>query len=380
MTRTKENDLFYLPAEWALQSGIQLTWPHDRTDWKPYLKEITDTFIELARHIAEDEKVLIVTPHVESVRQLLAERLGQKLIGNILFYSCDTNDTWARDHGFLTLLPKSNRPVKASVPANAETSYSPEQDNKNRQPAGLLLDFHFNGWGEKFPSDLDDRINRSLYAQGAFNGEREDHENFVLEGGSIESDGQGTLFTTTHCLMAPHRNQPFTKEEIESKLKFVFRARRMIWLEHGLLEGDDTDGHIDTIVRTAPNDTLLYMGCQDEKDSQYEDFKLLEQQLQSLRTLNGTPYQLLELPMPDPIYQDGERLPATYANFVITNHTILYPTYHQAEKDRLSGRILSEAFPGKRIIGIDARTAIRQHGSLHCLTMQYPAGIIRNKN
>ncbi|MCH3995644.1 MAG: agmatine deiminase family protein [Prevotella sp.] len=380
MTRTKENDLFYLPAEWALQSGIQLTWPHDRTDWKPYLKEITDTFVELARHIAEDEKVLIVTPHVESVRQLLTERLGQKLIGNILFYSCDTNDTWARDHGFLTLLPQSNRPVKASVPDDAETSYSPEQDNKNRQPAGLLLDFHFNGWGEKFPSDLDDRINRSLYEQGAFNGEREDHEDFVLEGGSIESDGQGTLFTTTHCLMAPHRNQPLTKEEIESKLKFVFRARRMIWLEHGLLEGDDTDGHIDTIVRTAPNDTLLYMGCQDEKDSQYEDFKLLEQQLQSLRTLNGTPYQLLELPMPDPIYEDGERLPATYANFVITNHAILYPTYHQAEKDRSSGKILSQAFPDKRIIGIDARTVIRQHGSLHCLTMQFPTGIIRNKN
>ncbi|MCI2087701.1 MAG: agmatine deiminase family protein [Prevotella sp.] len=375
-----QNKHYYLPAEWASQSGIQLTWPHERTDWSPYLTEITETFIQLARLIAEEEKVLIVTPHKKAVRQLLTGKLGPELSGNLLFYSCDTNDTWARDHAFLTLTARDEVPQGRNDPTAIKDSPIQDRDHSQKEDKpGILLDFHFNGWGEKYPSDLDNRINRELYEQGALNGIKEDHENFVLEGGSIESDGRGTIFTTSHCLMAPHRNQPLTQEEITTKLRSYLHARRIIWLDHGLLEGDDTDGHIDTIVRTAPNNTLLYMGCQDKQDPQYEDFKALERQLQTLETLDGRPYRLRELPMPDALYDKGERLPATYANFVITNSSILYPTYNQPEKDSLAGEILSGAFPGRKITGIDAQTAIRQHGSLHCLTMQYPEGIIRSK-
>jgi agmatine/peptidylarginine deiminase len=236
----------------------------------------------------------------------------------------------------------------------------------------LLLDFQFNGWGKKFPSELDNAISRKLFANGLLEGKMEDHEDFVLEGGSIESDGRGTIFTTSQCLLAPNRNQPLTQNEIEGKLKQYLHAERIVWLDHGNLTGDDTDGHIDTIVRTAPDDTLLYVGCDDPNDEQYEDFRSLEKQLQGLRTIEDKPYRLMRLPMPDAISDDGDRLPATYANFVIINGAVICPTYRQPTKDAAAMSIIGEAFPDREVIGIDACTVIRQHGSLHCLTMQYP--------
>ena len=162
-----------------------------------------------------------------------------------------------------------------------------------------------------------------------------------------------------------------TREDIERKLLETLHAERMVWLEHGQLLGDDTDGHIDTTVRLAPNDTLLYI-YSDEEDVYFADFQALEDQLKTLRTLEGKPYHLLRLPFPEPIYDNEERLPATYANFVILNHHVLCPTYAQPERDRLAMQQLQKAFPDRKVIGIDARTVIRQHGSLHCLTMQYP--------
>ena len=235
-----------------------------------------------------------------------------------------------------------------------------------------MLDFRFNGWGEKFPAALDNQITSKMAAQGLFQYPVENHDDFVLEGGSIESNGEGIIFTTSICLLAPHRNQPLTREEIETQLLQRLHAQHIIWLDHGNLIGDDTDGHIDTIVRIAPHDTLLYVGCDDEGDPQYEDFQALEQQLRTLRTPDGHPYRLLRLPMPHPIFDDGERLPATYANFVILNGAVLVPTYNQPDLDSIACETISLAFPGLDIIGIDARVVVRQHGSLHCLTMQYP--------
>ena len=236
-----------------------------------------------------------------------------------------------------------------------------------------LLDFCFNGWGEKFAAEKDNRINRQLYEAGLLQGVLENHKDFVLEGGSIESDGDRTLFTTTGCLIAPHRNQPLTQEEIDKRLRLFFpNVERVVWLDYGQLTGDDTDGHIDTIVRVAPNHTLLYIGCDDKEDEHYEDFRLLEEQLKQLRTIDGDPYRLLRLPMPDAIYDDGERLPATHANFLIINGAVLVPTYNQPEKDKVALDTIQEAFPDREIIGIDSRTIIRQHGSIHCLTMQLP--------
>jgi agmatine/peptidylarginine deiminase len=200
-----------------------------------------------------------------------------------------------------------------------------------------------------------------------------DNLDFVLEGGSIESDGKGTVFTTSQCLLAPNRNQPLTKKGIEEYLKKTLCAEQIVWLDYGNLIGDDTDGHIDTIVRIAPNDTILYVKCEDKNDEQFDDFKALENQLQSLRTKESKPYRLLPLPMPKAMYDNGDRLPATYANFLIINGAVLVPTYNQPDLDKKAMDIIQQAFHDREIIGIDAQVAVRQHGSLHCLTMQFPA-------
>ena len=257
-----------------------------------------------------------------------------------------SNDTWARDHGFITLV--------------------------DDQGHARLLDFCFNGWGEKFAADLDNAINRRLYEEEKLQGEYIDCLDFVLEGGSIESDGKGTVFTTTGCLLAPHRNQPLTQAQIEQRLKQELHAERILWIDHGNLTGDDTDGHIDTLVRICPNDTLLYVGCDDPDDEQYTELKLMEEQLKTFRTLDGKPYRLLKLPMPRPIYDDGDRLPATYANFLVINNAVLCPTYAQPDLDAEALRLIKEAFPDRDIVGIDCRSIIKQHGSLHCCTMQFP--------
>jgi agmatine/peptidylarginine deiminase len=308
-------------AEWEHQSMVQLTWPHEGTDWAPILDEITAVYKEMAREIRKREPLLIVDsiPH---------------------------NDTWARDHGFITI---------------EETSF----DHKSK--ALVLLDFCFNGWGDKFEATLDNQINKHLFEQGLVKGIYEDHLDFVLEGGSIESDGKGTIFTTECCLMAPHRNQPLTKQEIENRLKEWLGAERIVWLQHGSLLGDDTDGHIDTLVRICPYDTLLYTGG----DKDHPDLALMEEELKSLRTLEGKPYRLLKLPLPRPIFDNGDRLPATYANYLVINGSVLVPTYNQPDLDEEAMRIIGQTFPDRQIVGIDCRAVIKQHGSLHCCTMQY---------
>lgn len=336
------NNAILLP-EWARQSAIQLTWPHAGTDWRDYLNDICATYIEMADAITRYEKLLVVAPEPQSVEKELRKKLTDCQMGNIVFHKCPTNDTWARDHGFITL-----------------------EDNGTYS----LLDFCFNGWGNKFEAGLDNAINRSLYTNGITAGIYVDHNDFVLEGGSIESDGSGTVLITSQCLLAPNRNQPLTRNEIEEELKEMLHAGRILWIDHGHLEGDDTDGHIDTLVRIAPGNTLLYVGCDDKNDSHYEDLKLMEEQLKTLLTTDGKPYRLLRLPMPEPIYDDGDRLPATYANYVIINGAVIYPTYNQPDNDAEAERVIKAAFPDRDIIGIDSRTVIRQHGSLHCCTMQ----------
>ena len=324
-----------LPAEWESQWGVQLTWPHANTDWAPMLDEITVTYEEMAREIARREHLLVVTPKGTDLSDLTPHPIP-----------LPSDDTWARDHGFISLI----------------------DDQGHRR----LLDFRFNGWGEKFPASKDNALNRQLYDQGAIEGDYVDCLDFVLEGGSIESDGRGTIFTTTGCLLAPHRNQPLTKAEIEDRLKRELCAERILWIDHGNLTGDDTDGHIDTLVRICPNDTLLYVGCDDPADEQYAELKLMEEQLATFRTLEGKPYRLLKLPMPRAIYDGEDRLPATYANFLVVNGAVLCPTYAQPDLDAEALRLIGEAFPEREIVGIDCRSIIKQHGSLHCCTMQFP--------
>lgn len=348
---------YYLPAEWYPQSGVQLTWPHEGTDWQPYLADITEAFIALSGAIADREKLVIATPDTKKVEDLLADRLSAKAKLNISVYPCPSNDTWARDHGAITLIDGS----------------SSTGSNRNCR----LLDFKFNGWGKKFEADKDNAITSNLFKQGAFNGELIEYDDFVLEGGSIESDGKGTIMTTTNCLLAANRNQPKTQAEIEQELLERLCAKRVIWINHGQLIGDDTDGHIDTIARFAPNDTIVYMGCDDKADPQYEDLKEMEAELRGLKTMEGEPYNLVRLPMPRPIYDGSDRLPATYANFLVINSAVIVPTYRQPDLDDLAMSLIGNVFPGREVIGIDATTMIRQHGSIHCLTMQFPEGAIK---
>ena len=323
-----------MPAEWEPQAFVQLTWPHADTDWQPILNEITETYVEMANAISAREDLLIVHPKPEEVKELLASRISDAQMKRITFFTCETNDTWARDHGFITLLE--------------------EREERREEREFHLLDFCFNGWGEKFEAKL------------------------VLEGGSIESDGKGTIFTTRCCLLAPHRNQPLTEKEIEAELKRRLHAERVVWLDCEPMDGDDTDGHIDTMVRIAPNDTLLYNGSllpstplEEERNGAVQKF--LYEQLQYLRTLDGKPYRLLELPLPLPIYdEDGEQLPATYANFLILNGAVLVPTYEQPDVDNKAISIIQQAFPEREMIAIDSRSIIKQHGSIHCCTMQFP--------
>ncbi len=374
---------YRLPAEWEPQDFVLLTWPNETTDWAPYLEEIRQTVAEMVRAIARHEEVMLLSMFKTDVPDELRE------MQNVYVAELPNNDTWARDFGPIVL--KGAQPAVSA--AEGESSADDEEEEKDY----LWLDFRFNGWGEKFQAAWDNMIPYKLWALYGFfeDADYEDHQDFVLEGGSIEADGRGTLFTTSQCLLAPHRNQPLTKEQIEEQLKRRLRVGRVVWLDYGNLVGDDTDGHIDTIVRCAPDDTLVYVGCDDSADEQYADFHALEEQLKALRTADGKPYRLLRLPMPDGIYEvegdcvavqssnvaarrskvqevQGERLPATYANFLVINGAVLVPTYDQPEKDAEALRVVQQAFPDREMIPIDARTIIRQHGSVHCLTMQVP--------
>ena len=335
-----------LPAEWAPQSGIQLTWPHAGTDWAHMLTEVQVCFAAIAREITQRELLLIVTPEPEEVKKQISATVNMQ---NVRFMECETNDTWARDHGAITML-------------DAE--------------GASLLDFMFNGWGLKFASDKDNLITRQAVKVGFLNGRYVNRLGFVLEGGSIESDGLGTLLTTSECLLSPNRNGQMSRDEIEDYLCSVFHLKQVLWLDHGYLAGDDTDSHVDTLARLCSPDTIAYVQCTDTQDEHYEALHQMEEQLKTFRTLNGKPYRLLALPMVDKIEEEGERLPATYANFLIMNDAVLYPTYRQPENDQRAKEVLQEAFPEYEIVGIDCRTLIKQHGSLHCVTMQYPAGVL----
>ncbi|MEG1186683.1 MAG: agmatine deiminase family protein [Bacteroidales bacterium] len=337
----------FLPAEWYAQSGIQLTWPHAETDWDYMLDEVEACYLDLAREIAARTLLLIVTPDPEAVRAQIEKVVN---MDHVRFFRCDTNDTWARDHGAITMI-RDGKPV--------------------------ICDFKFNGWGLKFAANHDNLITGKLAEAGMFAAGYENHLNFVLEGGGIESDGEGTLLTTSECLLSKNRNGEWSKEQIEAYLKQTFALKQVLWVDHGYLAGDDTDSHIDTLARLCPDHTIAYVKCTDSADEHYEALRQMEEQLKTFRTLQGEPYRLVALPMADAVWFDGERLPATYANFLIMDKAVLYPTYNQPANDEAAAKALQDAFPGYEIVGIDCSALIKQHGSLHCVTMQFPVNVLK---
>ena len=312
------------------------------------LAEVQECFINIAREIAKRELLLIVTPEPEEVKKQIAATVN---MNNVRFLECATNDTWARDHGAITM-------IDTDTPS--------------------LLDFTFNGWGLKFASELDNQITKHAVEAGALKGQYIDHLDFVLEGGSIESDGMGVLLTTSECLLSPNRNGQLNQVEIEEYLKSTFHLQKVLWLDHGYLAGDDTDSHIDTLARFCSTDTIAYVKCEDRTDEHYEALARMEEQLRTFRTLQDEPYRLVALPMPEAIFdEDGQRLPATYANFLVVNGAVLMPTYHQPALDEQARKALQKAFPQHEVVGIDCRPLIRQHGSLHCCTMQFPVPVLK---
>lgn len=340
-----------LPAEWEPQSGVMLTWPHRNNDWAAHLTRVEQVYLRLAHEISLRETVLIVCldaahqAHVARVLQANHTRLD-----NVRFAIAPSNDVWARDHGPITVLD---------------------------QGSPRLLDFTFNGWGKKYRADHDNRINLLLREQAVWGELDFESLDFVLEGGGIESDGKGTLLVTTSCLLAPTRNPGRSRAQIEQILCDTLGVQRILWLYHGHLAGDDTDGHIDTLARFCDAHTIAYVACDNPGDEHFDALQAMEAELQALRDSDGKPYRLMALPLPLAKYdEDQKRLPATYANFLIINHAVLAPVY-QDPHDAAALRALAQCFPDREIVAIDCLPLIQQYGSLHCVTMQLPAGVLR---
>ncbi|MEA3383913.1 MAG: agmatine deiminase family protein [Campylobacterota bacterium] len=330
-----------LPAEWEDQEFVQLVFPHKETDWNEYLDDAINTFVEIAKNIIKYQKCLIVTSSLAYTKSLFETNKNKK---NLTFVRIPSDDTWSRDFGGITV----------------------QQNNKN-----TILDFSFNAWGKKFPYKKDDKITKQLKLKGLLKAYSHKTIPFVLEGGAIESDGDGVVMTTTECLMEKNRNPRLTKNTIEKKLMEYLGARKILWLNSGALVGDDTDSHIDTLARFCPNNTIVYQSCDDEKDEHYEILKKMKNELKTFRNSKGLPYTLIALPWINAKWDEDDRLPATYANFLIINGAVLVPTY-QDKNDKKAFDIFKTIFPKRDIIGIDCTTLIKQHGSLHCVTMQYP--------
>jgi agmatine/peptidylarginine deiminase len=324
-----------------------LTWPRRDGDFAKVFDAVERNFIDIAVAIARFES-LHVNVADDSAR--LTRRLVEAGVpaARLRVYEVPNDDVWARDHGPITVI---------------------------RDGRLVHLDFRFNGWGGKFPAERDDALTRRLAGLGAWSAPVESID-FVLEGGGIESDGAGSLLTTERCLLAPTRNPRLDRAGIEAVLKKTLGIERILWLRHGDLLGDDTDGHIDTIARFCDERTIAYQSCDDRTDPHHAELAAMAAELAALRTRDGAPYRLVPLPLPRAIHDpdDGRRLPAGYANFLIVNGAVLVPTYADPG-DSVALQRLAPYFPSREIVGIDCRALIHQYGSLHCVTMQIPQSV-----
>lgn len=342
-----------LLPEWHPQDAVQLTWPGPESDWAPLLERIEATLEAMVVAIARYQRVLVSVPDT-ATRTHLAGRFSSLGVPaeRLSLVVAESDDTWTRDHGPLAV----------------------EERGELR-----LHDYVFTGWGGKFPAARDNTLTRRL-ADASVYACPVSERGLVLEGGAIESDGAGTLLTTEACLLNPNRNPGLDREAVEDWLHEDFGVTRVLWLANGHLEGDDTDSHVDTLARFCDPATIAYVRCDDESDPHYPALAAMEAELKALRRRDGEPYRLVPLPWPSPCFDpvDGHRLPATYANFLIINGAVLVPTYGDAADTRAL-TALAGAFPGRDIIPIDCLSVIRQHGSLHCLTMQLPQGSLANR-
>ncbi|TXK64459.1 agmatine deiminase family protein [Alkalisalibacterium limincola] len=339
---------FRFPAEWEPQSAVLIAWPHAGTDWAARLHDVETTYLALVAAIAARQPVLVAVANAE-LRDHAATRLQRAGVDldQVRFVRATYDDTWLRDSGPVTLVG---------------------------QDSFRLLDFRFTGWGGKFDAGNDDRLVEQLMDADVFQDARRERIDFALEGGAIETDGDGTLLSTWRCLAERHPDR--SRQDIEAVLVESLRQHRVLWLEHGYLEGDDTDAHIDTLARFAAPDAIVYQGCDDPQDSHHGELQAMAAELAALRTVEDTPYRLFALPWARPVLDEGRRLAASYANFLIINDAVLMPAYDDPADDAAAA-VMAEAFPGRAIVQVPCRPLIWQNGSLHCITMQLPAGLLR---
>jgi agmatine/peptidylarginine deiminase len=343
------SDSFRFPAEWEPQSAVLMAWPHAGTDWAERLEAVQRCFAAICTAICEHQALLLCVPDADIERQARASLAAAGCAPQRLrIVHLPYNDTWLRDSGPITL----------------------------KQPDGgnCLLDFHFTAWGGKFAAGLDDQIIARLLALGIFSDTAHRRIDFALEGGGIETDGDGTLLSTWHCLHERHPEK--SRDSISATLMATLHQDRVLWLEHGYLEGDDTDAHIDTLARFASPGSIVYQGCQDPEDSHYAELGRMAEELSLFTRKNGHAYRLFELPWPEPIIDGGRRLAASYANFLIINGAVLMPVYDDPA-DAKAIAVMQQAFPGRDILPINCRDLIWQNGSLHCCTMQLPQGLLK---
>jgi len=335
------------PAEWEPQSAVLIAWPHAGTDWAERLDEVEETYVALVAAIARFEVVVICV--ADDDLQTYAEarlRSARADMARVRFVTVEYDDTWLRDSGPISL----------------------------RASDGFrLLDFRFTGWGGKFEASRDDRLVQALDAQHVFEGAQRQQIDFALEGGAIDTDGAGTLLTTWQCLHERHPDA--SREELTARLSDWLAQQRVLWLDHGYLEGDDTDAHIDTLARFAGTDAIVFQACDDSGDAHHAELSAMADEIAALRTRDGHPYRLFPLPWPRPIVDAGRRLAASYANFLIINGAVLMPAYGD-DADAAAAAVLAQAFPDREIVPVPCRALIWQNGSLHCITMQLPQGLL----
>jgi len=326
-----------LIAEFEEQSFTQIIFPHAKSDWALYLEEAQETFVNIINAIIKYQKCLVVCDDVESVKSRFEKN------GNLYFVEYETNDTWARDCSVLCV-----------------------EDDKNIK----LLDFTFTGWGGKFEASKDNAMSGAI--KGCYDKEVVKVD-LILEGGAVESNGIDTILTTSECMLNKNRNAALSKEEMTQKLQDEFGMSKILYLNNGYLAGDDTDSHVDTLARFVDEKSIMYVKCEDESDEHYKELKLMEDELKTFAQEYN--FTLVALPMSDACYFDEERLPATYANFLFVNGAVLVPTYG-VKQDAKALEIFRKTFPSRDIIGIDCFSLIKQHGSLHCVTMNFSGGVL----
>ena len=337
---------YHFPAEWHQHTATWLSWIHKNESWPGTIDKVYPYYVEFIKTLSQSEKVCI-NVNGESMKAFAVKYLQQADVdlNNVQFYIHPTNDAWCRDHGPAFLI-------------------NPKAEQKK-----VIVDWNYNAWGNKYPPyELDDVIPTLIakdYNIPVF------YPGIVMEGGSVEFNGKGALLTSTSCLLNPNRNPHLTQKQIEEYLINYYGAERILWVDEGIV-GDDTDGHIDDTIRFVNEDTVLTVVEKNRSDENYDLLQHNLKQLKQMRLLNGKQLNIVELPMPDAVIYDGQRLPASYANFYIANKYVIVPTY-RCKQDDDALQIIQQYFSDREVVGIDSTEIIWGLGSFHCLSQQEPA-------